>query len=113
MDEYVQNNDPTSVTGFVNSLDEARTRLLEGDTEVERQRGAIGRLCLESGCDIYYKGVTRGMNQDNFDELKRGIVNRSASLKELSLNKRKYIVENGKQFLRDGMVCTSFTPSLS
>ena len=104
MDEYMQNNNPTSVTGFVNSLESARSRLLEGCTDVERKRGAIGRLCLESGCNIYFKGVTRGIDQVDFEELKAGIAKRSAFLKELSLNKRKLIVENGKQFIRDGMV---------
>lgn len=103
----MQNNNPTSVTGFVSSLEDARNRLLEGDTDVERKRGAIGRLCLESGCNIYFKGVTRGIDQVDFEELKAGIVKRSAFLKELSLNKRKLIVENGKQFIRDGMVWRS------
>lgn len=50
MDDYVQNNIPTSVTGFVNDLYLAKKQLLEADTEAERKRGAIGKLCLQSGC---------------------------------------------------------------
>ena len=104
MDDYVQNNIPTSVTGFVNDLYLAKKQLLEADTEAERKRGAIGKLCLQSGCDIYIKGVTRGINQENFDECIRGILARSSSLKELSLHKRRFITDNGKQLIRDGMV---------
>ena len=104
MDDYVQNNIPTSVTGFVNDLYYAKSKLLEADTEAERKRGAIGKLCLQSGCDIYIKGVTRGINQENFDECIRGILARSSSLKELSLHKRRFIADNGKQLIRDGMV---------
>ena len=104
MDDYVQNNIPTSVTGFVNDLYLAKKQLLEADTEAERKRGAIGKLCLQSGCDNYIKGVTRGINQENFDECIRGILARSSSLKELSLHKRRFIADSGKQLIRDGMV---------
>ena len=58
MNDYVQNNIPTSVTGFVNDLYYAKSKLLEANTEAEKRRGAIGKLCLQSGCDIYIKGVT-------------------------------------------------------
>ena len=71
MDDYVQNNIPTSVTGFVNDLYLAKKQLLEADTEAER---------------------------------KRGILARSSSLKELSLHKRRFIADSGKQLIRDGMV---------
>ena len=104
MNDYVQNNVPTSVTGFVNDLYVAKSKLLEANTEAERRRGAIGKLCLQSGCDIYIKGVTRGINQENFEQCIKGIRERSASLKELSLNKRKFIADYGKQSIRDGMV---------
>ena len=104
MNDYVQNNIPTSVTGFVNDLYVAKSKLLEANTEAERRRGAIGKLCLQSGCDIYIKGVTRGINQENFEQCIKGIREPSASLKELSLNKRKFIADYGKQSIRDGMV---------
>lgn len=113
MDDYVQNHIPTSVTGFVNDLYLAKKQLLEADTEAERKRGAIGKLCLQSGCDIYIKGVTRGINQENFDECIRGILARSSSLKELSLHKRRFIADNGKQLIRDGMVLAPAVDSLA
>ena len=104
MNDYVQSTTPTSVTDFFNDLSKAKDKLVDAKTEAERTRGAIGRMCLNSGCDIYIKGVTRGISQENFEECIKGIRARSASLKELSLNKRKFIADTGKQFIRDGMV---------
>ena len=95
---------PTTISELNHLLDEAKSELLDHAKNVLGWDNSISLVSLRSGCEIFIRNITRGVNDGNINECLKNVKARSESFSRLSLNNRSDISRKGKIYIRDGMV---------
>lgn len=95
---------PTTISELNHLLDEAKSELLDHAKNVLGWDNSISLVSLRSGCEIFIRNITRGVNDGNINECLKNVKARCESFSRLSLNNRSDIARKGKLYIRDGMV---------
>ena len=103
MDEYLRHNPPGTAGELVDSLKEVKEILFKNHS-IDSEKGSIGRTNLQSGFDVYFYNITRGIDQDEKGNTIELLTKRSREFVDFSLKSRQFISSIGKQFIPDGMV---------
>ena len=97
----------TTIAELNHLLDEAKSELLNHAKNDLGWENSISLVSLSSGCEIFIRNITRGVNDGNINECLKNVKARSESFSRLSLNSRSDIAHKGKLYIRDGMVLAS------